>query len=173
MVQVLATFKEIEESDRVIPCPFFFYYDTLMFYRGDKESVTIILRAFATFSLASGLEMNCEKSKIYFNGIGKEDTTYIIRVSGFKEGQFPIRYLGIPISHKRMDIGDCSRLVEKVVLRIRSWGARKLSYAGRLVLVKAVLSQLHCFWSRIFIIPLTVIDRIERIYRNYLWNDGE
>ncbi|XP_074271403.1 uncharacterized protein LOC141595338 [Silene latifolia] len=68
-----------------------------------------------------------------------------------------------------MAVGDCTRLVEKVVVRIRSWGTRQLSYAGRLVLVRAVLSQLHCFWSRIFIIPVTVIDRIERICRNYLW----
>ncbi|XP_074308232.1 uncharacterized protein LOC141643100 [Silene latifolia] len=72
-----------------------------------------------------------------------------------------------------MAIGDCSRLVEKIVMRIRNWGARKLSYAGRLVLVQAILSQLHSFWARIFIIPLTVIDRIERICRNYLWSGGD
>ncbi|XP_074293566.1 uncharacterized protein LOC141620649 [Silene latifolia] len=72
-----------------------------------------------------------------------------------------------------MAIGDCSRLVEKVVLRIRGWGARKLSYAGRLVLVQAVLTQLHSFWARIFLIPVTVLDRIERICRNYLWGGSE
>ncbi|XP_074305805.1 uncharacterized protein LOC141641027 [Silene latifolia] len=68
-----------------------------------------------------------------------------------------------------MAVGDCSRLVEKIVLRIRGWGARKLSYAGMLVLVQAVLSQLHSFWTRIFIIPATVMDRINHICRNYLW----
>ncbi|XP_074305794.1 uncharacterized protein LOC141641015 [Silene latifolia] len=143
--------------------------DLLMFCRGDKTSIITILRAFATFSKASGLEINREKSDIYFNGMSSADVQYVLRISGFKEGQFPFRYLGIPISYKRMAVGDCSRLVEKIVLRIRGWGARKLSYAGRLVLVQAVLSQLHSFWTRIFIIPATVMDRINHICRNYLW----
>ncbi|XP_074265761.1 uncharacterized protein LOC141588205 [Silene latifolia] len=72
-----------------------------------------------------------------------------------------------------MAIGDCTRLVEKIISRIRSWGARSLSYAGRLILVQSVLSQLHSYWTRIFIIPLTVIDRVERICRNYLWSGSD
>ncbi|XP_074291932.1 uncharacterized protein LOC141618749 [Silene latifolia] len=100
---------------------------------------------------------------------GCDDVQYVLSVSGSKRAAFLSRYLGIPISYKRMAVGDCSRLVEKIVLRIRGWGARKLSYAGRLVLVQAVLSQLHSFWTRIFIIPATVMDRINHICRNYLW----
>ncbi|XP_074288849.1 uncharacterized protein LOC141613997 [Silene latifolia] len=96
-----------------------FVDDLLMFCRGDKASISIILRAFPTFSIASGLVMNSEKSDIYFNGMSNEDVQYVLAVSGFREGQFPFR------------------LVEKVVLRIRGWGARKLSYADRLVLVQA------------------------------------
>ncbi|XP_074311439.1 uncharacterized protein LOC141647223 [Silene latifolia] len=72
-----------------------------------------------------------------------------------------------------MAVGDCSRLIEKVVERIRGWGARKLSYAGRLVLINDVLTQLHSFWARIFIIPLTVIDKITSICRNYLWASSD
>ncbi|XP_074300936.1 uncharacterized protein LOC141632275 [Silene latifolia] len=127
--------------------------DLLMFCRGDKPSICTILRAFATFSSASGL--------------------FVLGLSGFREGKFPVRYLGIPIYYKRMTVGDCSRLAERVVMRIHGWGARKLSYAGRLVLVQAVLSQLHSFWSRIFIIPLTVMNRIEKICRNYLWSGSD
>ncbi|XP_074315482.1 uncharacterized protein LOC141651681 [Silene latifolia] len=114
--------------------------DLLMFCRGYKPSICTILRAFATFSSASGLVMNREKSDIYFNGMSNEDIQFVLGVSGFREGQFPFR---------------------------------KLSYAGRLVLVQAVLSQLHSFWSRIFIIPITVMDRIEQICRNYLWSDSD
>ncbi|XP_074315421.1 uncharacterized protein LOC141651616 [Silene latifolia] len=140
---------------------------------GDRTSIKVLLRAFATLSCSSGLEMNTDKSDIYFNGMEQGEIDYILSISGFKPGVFPFRYLGVPISHKRMGIGDCTRLIEKVVARIRSWGAKKLSYAGRLVLIKAVLSQLHSYWTRIFVIPLTVIDRIEGICRNYLWSGSD
>ncbi|XP_074301525.1 uncharacterized protein LOC141632926 [Silene latifolia] len=114
-------------------------YDLLMFCRGDRGSIKIILKAFATFSNASGLEMNCDKSNIYFNGIGQNEV----------------------------------ELIEKVVARLRGWSAMKLSYTGRLVMVQVVLSQLYVYWSRIFVIHVTVINRISTICRNYLWSASE
>ncbi|XP_074266845.1 uncharacterized protein LOC141590133 [Silene latifolia] len=117
--------------------------------------------------------MNKDKSEIYCYGVPPDLLRALIRVSGFQLGQFPFRYLGIPISYKRISIGDCSKLVEKMVATIKGWGTRKLSYAGRLVLVKSVLSQLHSYWARILIIPKGVIQRIMYICRNYLWKGGD
>ncbi|XP_074300556.1 uncharacterized protein LOC141631833 [Silene latifolia] len=53
--------------------------------------------------------------------------------------------------------------------QIRGLGSIKLSYAGRVVLIQSVLSTLHCYWARIFILPKTVIDAIEKMCRQYLW----
>ncbi|XP_074300723.1 uncharacterized protein LOC141632032 [Silene latifolia] len=78
--------------------------DLLMFSRGDRTSIKVLLRAFASFSCSSGLEMNTEKSDIYFNGMEQGEIDYILRISGFKPGVFPFRYLGVPIYHKRMGI---------------------------------------------------------------------
>ncbi|XP_074315112.1 uncharacterized protein LOC141651290 [Silene latifolia] len=63
----------------------------------------------------------------------KGDTDSIM-VAGFTEGQLPFRYLGVPITCGRMKKCDCNILVEKLIARIRSFGSRKLSYAGRLLL---------------------------------------
>ncbi|XP_074300880.1 uncharacterized protein LOC141632216 [Silene latifolia] len=68
---------------------------------------------------------------------------------------------------------DCNCLVERVVDRIRSLGSRKLSYPGRVMLIKAVLQTLHSYWARIFILPKTVIGRIEAICRAYLWHGSD
>ncbi|XP_074291401.1 uncharacterized protein LOC141618191 [Silene latifolia] len=65
---------------------------------------------------------------------------------------------------------DCHYLTEKIVARIRSLGSKKLSYAGRLVLIQSVLSTLHSYWARIFILPKTIIGKIESICRTYLWH---
>ncbi|XP_074298095.1 uncharacterized protein LOC141628911 [Silene latifolia] len=113
--------------------------DLLMFSRGDMQSIIILLRAFATFSVASGLEMNYDKSDIYFNGIAQDEIDFMLTVSGFKMGVFLFRYLWMPISYNRMAVGDCTRLVEKMV----------------------------------FIIPTTVIARIECTCRNYLLAGSE
>ncbi|XP_074283135.1 uncharacterized protein LOC141607680 [Silene latifolia] len=96
-----------------------------------------------------------------------------LQLSGFQQGAFPFRYLGIPISFKRLSSADSNVLVDKIVKKIRGWGTKKLSYAGRLVLVRHVLSQMHSYWARIFLLPKGVIARVEAICRNYLWSHSE
>ncbi|XP_074278147.1 uncharacterized protein LOC141601745 [Silene latifolia] len=90
------------------------------------------MRAFKTFSLASGLVMNQGKSEIYCNGVEEHVMAMMIRISGMHRGKIPFKYLGVNISPKRLGVNDCQCLIDKVTTRIRSLGARKLSYAGRL-----------------------------------------
>ncbi|XP_074278515.1 uncharacterized protein LOC141602101 [Silene latifolia] len=65
--------------------------DLLMFCKGDRQSIIILLRAFATFSAESGLVMNREKSDIYFNGMRQEEIDYVLNISGVKIGSFSFR----------------------------------------------------------------------------------
>ncbi|XP_074298229.1 uncharacterized protein LOC141629060 [Silene latifolia] len=50
-------------------------------------------------------------------------------------------------------------------------GARKLSYAGRLILINSVLNTLHNYWASIFLIPKCMIQQIEAICQNFLWEN--
>ncbi|XP_074271285.1 uncharacterized protein LOC141595215 [Silene latifolia] len=59
-----------------------------------------------------------------------------------------------------------------MITRIRGWNKRKISYAGRLVLVKSVLAKVHTYWSQLFVLPMGVMDRIQALCRNFLW-EGE
>ncbi|XP_074302903.1 uncharacterized protein LOC141637237 [Silene latifolia] len=120
-------------------------------------------------------------SKLLYNGLSvilpdivhenqatlKED---IKQVTGFAEGQMPFRYLGVPIQPTKLTKKECNILAEKMVNRIRSLGAKKLSYAGRLTLINYVLNSLYSYWSNIFILPKSILRRIEAICRNYLWD---
>ncbi|XP_074315433.1 uncharacterized protein LOC141651630 [Silene latifolia] len=127
---------------------------------------------FSTFSATSGLKVNAAKSEVFFRGVPESVKTDILQISCFREGDLPFKYLGIPIQTGRLTKMDCNILIERVVARIRSIGARKLSYAGRLTLVNAVLNTLHNYWGSIFLIPKAVVRRIEAICRSYFWDGG-
>ncbi|XP_074300387.1 uncharacterized protein LOC141631645 [Silene latifolia] len=144
-----------------------------MFYRGDKQSVLLLLRAFKTFSLASGLQMSPSKSNMYNNGVEESTMVMLERLSGMRRGKVPFKYLGVNITPKRLGVDDCQCLIEKISARIHGLGARKLSYAGRVVLIKSILSTLHNYWARIFILPKTIISRIEALCRKFLWYGNE
>ncbi|XP_074297280.1 uncharacterized protein LOC141627984 [Silene latifolia] len=95
------------------------------------------------------------------------------QITGMKRGTVPFTYLGVTVSPKSLSIQDCQCLVDKVVTRIRGIGSRKLSYEGRVVLIKAVLSTLHCYWARIFILPKIVVSKIESVCISYLWHGSD
>ncbi|XP_074298421.1 uncharacterized protein LOC141629297 [Silene latifolia] len=140
-----------------------------MFCKGERASIDLLLKAFNYFSKATGLVMNSGKSNFYTNGV---PASLVRRLSGVlwnEEKCGPFVYLGVYVTPKRLSIMDCNCLIENVVAKIRALGSRKLSYAGRVVLIQSVLSTLHCYWARIFILPKTVIDAIEKICRQYLW----
>ncbi|XP_074291146.1 uncharacterized protein LOC141617914 [Silene latifolia] len=108
--------------------------DLLMFCKGTETSIMWILRSFATFSATSGLQLNKSKSEIYFNGVSTNNVANILQVSGFQRGTLPFKYLGVPISSQKLTKNEGMKLLDKMVARIRGWGTRHLSYAGRLTL---------------------------------------
>ena len=81
-------------------------------------------------------------------------------------------YLGLPIGgcHKRGAFW--SRVIERVKARLSKWKGRCLSLVGRICLIKSVLSSLPLFFMSLFKMPSTVVDKIVRIQRNFLWGWG-
>lgn len=61
-------------------------------------------------------------------------------------------------------------LLEKIVAKITSWTARKLSYAGRLQLIQVVLFSIQAYWSQLFHISTKVLKLIEAHCRSFLWS---
>ncbi|XP_074293124.1 uncharacterized protein LOC141620052 [Silene latifolia] len=136
---------------------------------GTETSIMWLLRGFATFSIASGLELNKDKYDIYFNEVSDKSISNLLQVSGFKRGCLPFRYIRVPISSKKLTKNEGMKLLDRIVARIRGWGTRHLSYAGRLVLVNSILASLHSYWTLIFLIPNGLMKRIDAYCRNFLW----
>ncbi|XP_056695660.1 uncharacterized protein [Spinacia oleracea] len=116
-----------------------FVDDLLMFARADIPSVTALFGAFTKFSLASGLLANFHKSEVYTVGIPDSLSDQIVEQIGIPKGYFPFKYLGVPLTTRKLKFADCKPLIEKIVARVKSWSAKFLSYAGRLQLIKSVL----------------------------------
>ncbi|KAL2921104.1 LINE-1 retrotransposable element ORF2 protein [Bienertia sinuspersici] len=144
--------------------------DLIIFCRGEKDSVMANMRALATFAKTSGLIANAGKSALYACNMDKKEKEEIIQATGFVEEALPFRYLGVKISAKKLSAADCDFMTEKIVSKIRSWGTRSLSYAGRAQLVNATLLNLHTYWASMFFIPKKVLDQVTNICRTYLWS---
>ena len=143
--------------------------DLLLFSRGDAISMQLLIDQFMHFSSCSGLAANLDKSEVYFSGVNDDTKASILHSVGMVPGVLPVRYLGIPLSTKKLSIAQYKPLIDKFRSRVQSWTVRKLTYAGRLQLVKCVLFSLQTYWSQLFLLPKKVTREIERICRTFLW----
>ncbi|XP_070044554.1 uncharacterized protein [Nicotiana tomentosiformis] len=121
------------------------------------------------FSVAFGLQANLTKSFIYFGGVEKTEQMRILQIISYSLEELPFKYLGIPLDTKYLTILRWQPLVERIVARVSSWTARKLSYAGRVELVQTVLFGIQSYWAQLFIIPAKVMKLIKAYCRSYIW----
>ncbi|KEH38240.1 hypothetical protein MTR_2g064455 [Medicago truncatula] len=101
----------------------------------------------------SGLKVNYHKSMLVGINIDESWLNEATSVISCKIGRVPFMYLGLPIG------GDARRLIfwELIIDRIQSrlcdWKSRNLSFGGRLILLKFVLSSLHVYAISFFRAP--------------------
>ncbi|XP_062081240.1 uncharacterized protein LOC133786042 [Humulus lupulus] len=143
--------------------------DLLLFSKGDFDSALLLLKGFQLFSDSSGLIANKGKSAIYGAMMQEETWVRLTGITGFKRGLLPFNYLGMKISNKRITKADCECLVDKMMLRIRTWSTRNLSFARRCVLINSVLFSINTYWSLIVILSKAIVKRINQLCRAFLW----
>ncbi|GAU20845.1 hypothetical protein TSUD_120370 [Trifolium subterraneum] len=86
-----------------------------------------------------------------------------------KQGFIPFTYLGIPVGANPRRCSTWDPLVDKLRSRLRSWGNRFISLGGRIVLINSVLNAIPTFHLSFMKMPATVIKKIVRIQREFLW----
>lgn len=90
--------------------------------------------------------MNPTKCNLYYGGMDRETEHNITILTGFSVGSLPFRYLGIPVTRKRLSNSECTSLVEKICSHIRHWSVHYLSYAGRIQLINSILFGITNYW---------------------------
>ncbi|KAL9840293.1 putative RNA-directed DNA polymerase [Arabidopsis thaliana] len=144
--------------------------DIMVFSDGTSKSIQGTLAIFEKFAAMSGLKISLEKSTIFMAGISPNAKTSILQQFPFELGTLPVKYLGLPLLTKRMTQSDYLPLMEKIRARITSWTNRFLSFAGRLQLIKSVLSSITNFWLSVFRLPKACLQEIEKMFSAFLWS---
>lgn len=135
-------------------------------------SMKLLYEYFLQFSQASRLSLNIAKSSIFFGGVPKVAQLAILDNVGFSKGELHVKYLGIPLSTKRLPVAQCQPLLDRILGKITSWTSKFLSYAGRLRLIKSILFSIQTFWCQIFILPKKILYLVETLCKRYLWTGG-
>ncbi|XP_048599653.1 uncharacterized protein LOC106349786 [Brassica napus] len=94
--------------------------DVMVFYDGSSSSLHGISETLDDFAMWSGLEINQTKSKLFTAGLTHQETITSMSY-GFPIGTLPIRYLGLPLMHRKLRISEYSPLLDKIAGNFNAW----------------------------------------------------
>ncbi|XP_060200470.1 uncharacterized protein LOC132628726 [Lycium barbarum] len=124
------------------------------------------------FSEVLGLQANLEKSSIYIAGVENDFKEQMLADLHLSLGDLPFKYLGVPLSTKKLSIHQCLPIVERMISRVKCWSSKLLSYSGRMQLVNSVLFEMQTYWAQIFLLPKKIISMVTTVCRTFLWTDS-
>lgn len=127
--------------------------DMLIFSKGEYGAVIIMWRGLKSLSDASGLTTNAAKSNIFSANMEKQERWQGIQKENYHSGTWECQFQWEDYHQET---------VEKMSGRIRTWGSRHLSYAGRVQLVNSVLP---------FLLGIHFYATTNSVEcRNYIWS---
>lgn len=132
----------------------------LLFSIGDMIFFMLMMKHFNKFIKSTGLKMNTTKCSIYFGGVYGIAKDKIKEYTGFKEGNTPFRYLGIPMINKKLVVKHYLLLTNKITHKIAPRSSKPLTYAGHIQLIQSVAFAIAVFWMQCLPLPKVVIHKI-------------
>ncbi|KAM0071671.1 putative RNA-directed DNA polymerase [Helianthus debilis subsp. tardiflorus] len=146
--------------------------DVLFIGEWSEDNLLALNRLLRWLSLVTGLKINRSKCKVYGVGVPRDEVLSFARVVNCEAGSLPLSHLGIPVGVNMNRFKFWKPVIDKFSAKLSSWKANHLSFAGRLMLAKSVLGSLPSYYLSLFAAPKTVIERIEKIRRNFVWGSS-
>ncbi|CAL1402734.1 unnamed protein product [Linum trigynum] len=143
--------------------------DTLIFCDASCDQVLSIMATLVCFQAVSGLRINLDKSIMFTVG-DVPNSEFFANIIGCRWSNEPFKYVGFPLGSKVNAIATWDPIIEKYQQRLEGWKARFLSFGGRLVLNKSVLSNHPSYYFSLLRAPMEVVNRIEKIQRRFVWS---
>ena len=147
--------------------------DAVLFFTPLHSDLQVISSILHIFGEATGLKINLQKSTV--TTIRCDEATAAAVEGHFqcRRQQFPILYLGLPLSIFRLQRQDLLPLIDKFSGKLKGWKPRMLATAGRLTLTRSVLMALPIHLMSVLPLPAWAIKIINRRCRSFVWKGEE
>ncbi|XP_013699656.2 uncharacterized protein LOC125596828 [Brassica napus] len=145
--------------------------DTMFFIKATTSNASTLHAILHQYELASGQLINTDKSSISFSAKTPQETRISVKqtLGIAKEGGVG-KYLGLPelFTRKKRDL--FSSIVERIKIKAASWSSRRLSAAGKLTMLKSVLTATPTYSMSCFLLPVGLCNSIQSALTRFWWD---
>ena len=143
--------------------------DTLIIGEKSWLNVRTMRAVLLLFEEISGLKVNFHKSMLTGVNISDSWLAVALALMNCRRGNLPFVYLGVPIGGDPRKLSFWKPVVDRIVGRLSSWNNKFLSFGGRLILLKVVLSSLPVYFLSFFKAPAGIISSIDSIFKRFFF----
>ncbi|CAA7029802.1 unnamed protein product [Microthlaspi erraticum] len=145
--------------------------DTMFFCKSNAKTCKVLKEILDKYEEASGQKISCQKSTITFSKkTSREVKRSAMNILGIHHEGGQGKYLGLPEAFGRKKKDLFSSVVDRIRQRAISWSSKLLSSAGKLVLLKSVLSSMPTYAMSCFKLPVSLSTRIQSVLTRFWWD---
>ena len=117
------------------------------------------------FCLISGALINNRNSAVYGWNTDQSIILNISHILGFSRYDTwdKIKYLGLPLTLIQNKPSLWLEVVNRIKAKIASWGEQWLTKAGKLTMIKLILSAIPIYQSSLLLAPKAIMDQISKL----------
>ncbi|GAU48899.1 hypothetical protein TSUD_98900 [Trifolium subterraneum] len=147
--------------------------DTLILGVKSWANVCALWAVLVLFEAVSGLKVNFNKSMLTGINVADSWLAEAASVLSCTVGKVPFSYLDLPIGGNPRRLSFWEPLLNRFRSKLSGWKSRFLSFGGRLILIKYVLSSLPVYALSFFKAPSGIISSFESLLNNFFWGGCE
>lgn len=147
----------------------FYADDAAIFLRPSTNDLQVMKLLQDIFGHASELRTNLTKCLASPIHCSKEDIQNTSEILACATKDFPYTYLGLPLTIHKPTKEVFLPLIDKIAYYLPSWKASLMNRAGRLVMVRVVLTASPVYQMIVLNLLKWVIKAIDKKGRGFLW----
>jgi hypothetical protein len=143
--------------------------DVVLFLRPVATDLQMVEDLLQLFGSATGLKTNIQKSSVLPIQCSEEDMSIVQVHLHCEVQQFPCKYLGLPLSIKKLNRAQLQQLIDKIADQLPGWKAELMNRAGRAIQVQHVLTAMMIYMATALDLPQWFLKAVDKIRRSFLW----
>jgi hypothetical protein len=144
--------------------------DLIPFAKPLRQYLLALREIFSLFEGASGLGCNLAQCQLISIHCSEDQTRLAVEAFPCQLGQFPIKYLGMPLSVWKLPKSSWQPMINRVADKLLPWKGQLLNQSGRLELIRSTLTAMAVYIAICIGFPPWVIKALEKILKAFLWS---
>lgn len=120
------------------------------------EEATEVKLLIQKYEGASGQRINLDKMEITVSSnVSQEKKMDLSRCLGVKAVETHTKYLGLPTLIGKSKRQVFTRIIDRVVKKLKDWKEKSLFQAGKKILIKAIIQEISSYSMNCFLFPIS------------------